>query len=274
MDVLTNSFLGIYPERYAYVPDMTREKRAVHEEIEIKCFYSGEAVLMVGDQIIEAKAGDVVVINPYEFHTTLNTGGSHNGRYHLFMVPLDIFSGTEIPDLNLRNILLGQNCAFKNLYQNDKRMHKILTRMVKEEADKKTAYEIAIGGLVMEFFAILIRKGLTQKNEGENDNLRSYRLIEPSLRCIRDNYNQKIDVDMLSQECNLSKSYFCRLFKSVTDKTPMEFLSHYRLKIADSQLRSSEKTISDIADDCGFESFSYFSRSYKKHYGIKPSERR
>ena len=274
MEFLTNSYIGIFPERYAYVPDMKTEKRAVHEEIEIKCFYSGEAVLMVGDQIIEAKAGDVVVINPYEFHATLNTGGIHKGKYHLFMVPLDIFSKTDMPDLNLRNSLLAQNCAFKHLYQNDKRMCKILNRMVKEQTEKKTAYDIAIGGLIMEFFAVLIRKGLMQKNENDKDNLRSYRLIEPSLRCIRDMYSENIDVDILAQSCNLSKSYFCRLFKSVTGKTPMEYLSDYRLKIADSQLRSGEKPIADIADDCGFESFSYFSRNYKKHYGIKPSERR
>ena len=65
---------------------------ALHEDIEIKCFYEGTATLLIESQTVSVKAGDVVVINPYEFHATVDTG-EEKGKYNLFMLPLDYFSG-------------------------------------------------------------------------------------------------------------------------------------------------------------------------------------
>ena len=276
-ELYNNFFITICPDCRSFVSDIKADRRAVHEEIEIKCFYSGTTTLMVGDKTINVKAGDIVVINPYEFHTTINRGADNdNGLYHLFMVPLDVLSGRGLDDLKLRTLLLENNNSLKTLYQNDKRLYKILMRIVKEYSEKNTAYDIAIGGLVMELFAVLIRKGLQESDSksGGRENLRAYRLIEPALRCIRDNYQEQISVENLSKMCNLSKSYFCRVFKSVTGKTAMEYLSEYRLKLADAMLCDSNNTIAYVAESCGFESFSYFCRSYKKYYGIKPSDRR
>ena len=130
------------------------DSRALHEEIEIKCFYSGTATLMIGDKTINVKAGDIVVINPYEFHTTIDRGDEDDiGLYHLFMIPLDVFLSTGVDDLKLRKLLLENNTSFKTLHQNDTRMYKILTRAVMEYDGKKTAYKIAVCGLIMEFYA-------------------------------------------------------------------------------------------------------------------------
>lgn len=267
------SLFVIRPDISSYVTDLQVEKVAFHEAIEIKYFYSGMATLMIGDKIINVEAGDTVVVNPYEFHTTINVD---NGKYHLFIIPLDFFSDSGVDVLNLRALLLENGNVFKNLYHSDKRLGKILTRIVKEYSEKKDVYETAITGLAMELFAMLIRKGLCKSNMigYKKGNLRLYKLIEPSIRHIRDYYSDDITVDALAEICNLSKSYFCRSFKNITGKTVMEYLMDYRLKIADSMLRNSDMIISDIAEKCGFQSMSYFCRSYKKLYGIKPSERR
>ncbi len=267
----TESFrINISPNRCCCVSDIEADRRALHEEIEMKCFYSGKATLMIGESIVNVEAGDVVVINPYEFHTTISGGA----EYHLFMVPLDVLSGRGLDDLKLRALLLENSCSFKTLYRGDKRLYKILMRIVKENCEKKTAYDIAIGGLIMELFAVLIRKGLVESDAKGKENLRAYHLIEPALRCIRDSFQDDITVDKLSDLCNLSKSYFCRVFKTVTGKTAGEYLRDYRLKIADAMLCNGDNTIAYIAEACGFKSFSYFCRSYKKRYGIKPSDRR
>ena len=50
--------------------------RVVHEAIEIKCFYEGESTLLIDSKPIKVRAGDVVVINPYELHSTIDDGGT------------------------------------------------------------------------------------------------------------------------------------------------------------------------------------------------------
>ena len=100
----------IHPERTSTVDDVTEAACAIHEAIEIKCFYEGNSTLLVGSKTIYAKAGDVVVINPYEFHATVDPGADENkGKYHLIMVPLDYFGDST--DLDLRNLILVKNKA-------------------------------------------------------------------------------------------------------------------------------------------------------------------
>ncbi len=258
----------VCPSCQSRVFGVERDSKALHEEIEIKCFYSGSATLMIEDQIMDVQSGDIVVINPYAFHTTIRTGADEdNGRYHLLMLP------PELPELQTQLIHNGR--TFITLHRKDQRLYGIIHEIVREYTEKEEAYELVVRGLVLELFAILLRKGFTEDSAGRRkDDLRVYRLIEPALRCIRDHFGEPVTVQQLSQLCNVSKSYFCRSFRAVTGKSAMAYLSEYRLKIAHALLRNSDRTVAHIAEACGFESVSYFSRSYKKHYGKKPSQQR
>ena len=265
----------INTNRVSSINNVEVERKALHEDIEIKCFYEGSSVLMVGTQTVTASAGDILVVNPYEFHATVDPGTDENkGKYHLIMVPLDYFG--ESADLDLRNLLLVKHKAFETLFKNDARLSRILRRVAKEYDEKGAAYRVAIKGLLMEFFAILLRKGL--KNSGtsliKSEAFRSYKLIEPALRKIRDNYAENITVEQLAELCQVSKHYFCRVFKSVTGKTSMEYLRDYRMSVSKALIASTDKSITQIAELCGFESANYFCRCYKQDYGCSPSRYR
>ncbi len=54
----------------------------------------------------------------------------------------------------------------------------------------------------------------------------------------------------------------------------MEYLRDYRIKIAEVLITNTWEPISKISIDCGFENEPYFSKCYKKHYGISPSKSR
>ncbi|MBQ7044887.1 MAG: helix-turn-helix transcriptional regulator [Clostridia bacterium] len=247
----------------------------MHEAIEIKYFYEGTATLLIGTNTVSVKAGDIVVINPYEFHATVDRGVK-GGKYHLFMVPLDFFANDSKSDLNLRSLLLVDKNLFKT-HIKDERMSKILLRIVQENADKQPFYNTAVKGLLMEFFCLMLRNYTLNKDTSDTlqkDTLRSYKLIEPALRHIRDNFAEPFTVDMLANFCGLSKHYFCRVFKTVTGKTAMEYLRDYRIKVSDAMLTNTDKSINQISEQCGFESVNYYCRCYKAHYGFSPSKRR
>lgn len=244
---------------------------ALHEDIEIKCFYEGTATLLVESQTINVTAGDIVVINPYEFHATVNTG-EERGKYHLFMLPLDYFSGT--PELDLRKLLFAEDKRFQTLFTGDKQMHGLLMKAAQEVCNKKESSDLMIRGLLMAFFAILLRKGIIDATTPEKSELRLYSVIEPALRCIKNQYQQSLTVDELANLCNVSKHYFCRVFKAVTQKSAMEYLRDFRLRVANVLLANTDKSISQVSAACGFENANYFSRCYKKYYGTSPRQSR
>ena len=57
-------------------------------------------------------------------------------------------------------------------------------------------------------------------------------------------------------------------------KSAMEYLREFRLRIADALLTNTQKSISEIAASCGFETPNYFSRCYKQYYGRSPRQGR
>ena len=265
----------IAPNRVSYINGFPANRKMLHEEIEIKYFYEGASTLLIGTQMLTARAGDIVVINPYEFHATIDCA-EEKGKYHLIMIPLDYFTGSGIELLELRSQLLSKRQSFKTLFPDDKRMADILDKIIAEYLEKGAAYQVAIRGLVTELFAMLLRKGMVYggANSKDNDILHSYELIEPSLNYIRNNYSNEITLETLASLCNISKYYFCRIFKMVTEKTAMEYLRDYRIEIADIMLINTDRSVTEISELCGFDDVNYFCRCYKAHYGSSPGKRK
>ncbi|MDT0620290.1 AraC family transcriptional regulator [Croceitalea vernalis] len=88
---------------------------------------------------------------------------------------------------------------------------------------------------------------------------------------IDERYQTKISVDEVAALCNLTKPAFCRYYKKATGNTFIEFLNQYRISQA-KRLLLKGKNVSEACYECGFESLSYFNRSFKKVTGQNPSE--
>jgi len=102
-----------------------------------------------------------------------------------------------------------------------------------------------------------------QHNKKEQERLkRIYNFIDQ-------NYQQKIEVEEVANLSNLSKSAFCRYFKKITRLTFIEFLNHYRINQAQ-KLLLLDKNVTEACFESGFESLSYFNRTFKRVTGENP----
>ncbi|WP_160713985.1 helix-turn-helix domain-containing protein [Chitinophaga solisilvae] len=70
--------------------------------------------------------------------------------------------------------------------------------------------------------------------------------------------------------CGLSLSAFKREFAKLYQAPPKKWINEEKLKHAHYLLQHTPKNVNEIADECGFESTSYFIRQYKQLYGITP----
>jgi AraC-like DNA-binding protein len=84
--------------------------------------------------------------------------------------------------------------------------------------------------------------------------------------------NPTLCVEKLSVELGLSKSQANRKLRSLTAKSPNQFIQEMRLQKALTFIKLNNKTISEIAYESGFASPTYFSRAFKKRFGISPRE--
>lgn len=83
-----------------------------------------------------------------------------------------------------------------------------------------------------------------------------------------------ITVDELAGKLTVSKATLTRKVKSMTGKTPMEWLMEYRLNSSFQILQNanSDKTISEVAYEVGFNDPSYFTKKFRDYYGFLPSQ--
>ncbi|MBE0642980.1 MAG: DUF4242 domain-containing protein [Bacteroidetes bacterium] len=90
---------------------------------------------------------------------------------------------------------------------------------------------------------------------------------------VEDKWNDPdIDVTKLGNMIGTSKSQLFRKMVTLTGRSPNTFIREYRLRQAAALLENQTGTISEIAYECGFSSLSYFSKCFKKRYGLLPSE--
>lgn len=84
-------------------------------------------------------------------------------------------------------------------------------------------------------------------------------------------FKHKIGIGEVANLCHLDRSAFCRYFKKATGNTFVSFLNQYRISQA-KRLMLSGKNISESSFECGFDSLSYFNRTFKKITGENPSQ--
>ena len=100
----------------------------------------------------------------------------------------------------------------------------------------------------------------------------TFSVLQPAIHYIRDHYIEEIDLDRLSELCSVSKPHLIRCFKKYLSSTPHEYLLACRIRHAKQQLIISPLSIEAIAESCGFNSASHFTRSFHKNTGSTPSE--
>ncbi len=85
-----------------------------------------------------------------------------------------------------------------------------------------------------------------------------------------DNYREKVSLEEVASQINMSPSAFCRFFKKRTGKTFSSFLNELRIGYACKLLMEKDFTVSQICYESGFNNFSYFSRQFKSITKLSP----
>lgn len=122
-----------------------------------------------------------------------------------------------------------------------------------------------------------LRESFTNINEIWSKNIDEMdldkKLVLKAVQIMEDNIsNINFTVETLAKELNLSRTTLHRKLKSLTNQSATEFIRYERLKHAVELLKSGNYRINEISFAVGFSSQNYFTTSFKKQYGMTPSE--
>jgi AraC-like DNA-binding protein len=123
----------------------------------------------------------------------------------------------------------------------------------------------------------LKKMGLTRKLMHEAEEISYSSLDEQFLakakKAVEENMSDPdFSVDGFAKQVGMSRSHLHRKLTALVDLSPSAFIRSLRLSRAAQRLKQKSGTVSEIAFDVGFNNLSYFSRSFREHYGVLPSE--
>lgn len=110
-------------------------------------------------------------------------------------------------------------------------------------------------------------------SETTSPTAQSHSLLDSVLESIQSNLdNDQYSVDMMCAEVGMSERQLQRKLKSITNKSPNQMIRSYRLHKAKDLLSNQFGGVSEVAYKTGFNSVSYFSKCFKKEFGLVPTE--
>ncbi len=99
--------------------------------------------------------------------------------------------------------------------------------------------------------------------------------LKKAIRYIRGHYAERISLDDLADECNVSKQQLIRYFRSAFQTTPVAYMTEYKIARAkDLLFNQPQLTIKEISDELGYNNQHYFTKVFIKSTGESPSEYR
>lgn len=233
-----------------------------HEHHEFVYITNGTGLFIINGEQLSVCNGDLIVATPNTLHTLLSDQGID---YHCLLIRPDFFASDNIDTL-----------SFKSLVKNDAAIGEIFTELKREYVNDAAASDIMKKSIVYKLIAHLARNHLRSFLSKDDIERRSAALSR--MKRIEDfvsqNYKNKISTLHLAKIFYVSENHFCRLFKNTVGISPIDYINEYRVGKAELLLQKTDLTISEVANEVGFENVNYFSRVFRKIKRISPSEYR
>ena len=244
---------------------------------ELVVVLNGEARHIVNGESYPIAKGDVFVINQHTGHSFM--GANQLKICNIMFQPEIAFAGAydmkKMPGFQALFVLephYFQNhrfCSQLKLKAGDftfvqQQIHTMMEEYNRKEEGWK---DLLLSSFRM--FCVTLSRYYNTDTVSQNN---AFIKLADAVTYIEKNYCQNLSTEELSGIAGYSERQFLRLFRSVFSTTPGLYITELRMKKAQKLLKSGTLSIGETAWRCGYDDQNYFSRAFKKHTGMTPTE--
>ncbi len=234
-----------------------------HDCTEIFYIMEGDGRFLVRGEHFAVAKNDFVIVLPGTEHAEASDPGTELSY---------IVIGLEGISLQVSR----QSSGFYkgNSAQKSALFHQLLLAMMEESTARQAGFEQLCDSLFQVLFAYILRMGgqsLLGKEEDAQMQSRDRQRMIWVRQYLDEHLQQDISLADLEPMVNLNRYTIIRYFKQAFGVTPMRYLMDIRFNEACFYLETSDTSIRQIAELCGFHSSNYFTQIFEKHKGMSPS---
>jgi len=236
-----------------------------HPFTELFYVVDGKGEFNIQGQRFPVKANDFVIINPQVEHTELSSPDEPLEYIVLGIRGLSFSNLTPVSEG-------GHPFSFFNLRDEQKDILRYLNAMVQEATSQQMSYELVCHNLLEILLIKILRHQHFDLEVGKQS--KATKDISFIKHYLETYYHESIQLEDLASMTHLSRFYISHSFKKEIGMSPMEYLIAIRIKESKILLRTTNYSISQVADIVGFTTPTYFSKQFRKSTGISPTDYR
>ncbi|MGG3468606.1 AraC family transcriptional regulator [Neobacillus pocheonensis] len=219
----------------------------------------GLCEVVVKGRKMELRKGDLLLIKPGDHYELLVKAGQNSGDYHLVCegVWVDEWWNRSVkPDVSRIDL--------------DEKLLALWHHIMIEKRRPSSSQNEELSGYLLRALCLSLERAV-------NETVPSFHhpyTVTRMMRYIEEHATLAIRVEDVARHAGLSVSRSVHLFKSSIGKTIMEYAQEIRLSAAIERMKYTTMTLEQIAVDCGFGTYPYFHKVFKKKYGLAPGSYR
>ena len=251
-----------------------------HTSFEIAFFRRGKGTYMVADRAYDIEAGDIFLFSTDEVHF-ISAIDEEIEALVLHIEPCFIWSpGDSIFDYSFLKVFFDRDRHVGNRITAHTPLAKKLALLLEdidtecEEAKKN--YELMVKIKLLTVLVTLLRELPEGAHEEPSPRVSAsgFSLVQSVLSYIHEHYTENITLDALALHSGVSRNYLSGAFRRLNGMTVWNYILIKRIDLAKNYLSKTDRSMLEIAADCGFNSTANFNKAFKKYTSQTPSQYR
>lgn len=241
-----------------------------HDDIELIAVITGEMLYNINGHIVTLREGEGILVNAKQFHYGFSKTKTDCDFICILFHPL-LLCVTKMFETDYVNPILNSGIPYFHLSPNLNWQYQILEYIKKiyDQSKENSAALSAQGYLYLLWRELVTHTDLAKQLRSSCDSRLS--VLKGMVSYIHTNYKERITLADIAAAGHVSKRTCGTLFLTYQNKTPVEFLTDYRLRKSIELMKHSDLSILEIGLSVGFSGASYYAETFRKCFGISPA---
>lgn len=246
-----------------------------HTFIEVSLVLHGTGIYKTKEKTYTIQEGDIFFYRPNEAHciTDIEKEGMellnlHISPYYLYTKFQSALNSNYVKIL-AANFPLISNKINETLFPEQLEEVKRLLLTIRHEMESQQSDYLTLVCNHLSSILIVISRFYKNVKVSQKEK-QSYQRLLQAIKYIDTNFKGNITLDEIAQKVGYSRCYFSSIFKKCMGMSIWDYICIKRIEEAVTQIKTTEKNISDIALDCGFNTPVNFNKLFKKYTNVTP----
>lgn len=244
-----------------------------HNDIELIAVLRGEMSYNINSEIISLKENEGVFVNSGQLHYGFSKTKTECDFICILLHPLMFCMTQTLEQDYVLPLIKNQNLPYIKLSVEMPWARELLSCILSIYNAKDDAVApLIVSSLLLKIWSLIIENSetpISAKNQNED-----FVILKNMIGYIQKYYSERITLEDIASAGAVGQSKCCKLFGKYIGVTPNAYLNQYRLHQSTWYLKSTDMTITEIAQTVGFLGSSYYAEVFRKWCNKTPSEYR